>query len=37
MSNALFWAVIHRVVVVPRRRFGITYRSHLKWSIILTL
>jgi len=35
MRTALFWAIMHRVVVVPHRRFGTTYRSHLKWPIIL--
>ena len=30
MITALFWAITHRVVVMPYRRFGTTYRSHLQ-------
>jgi hypothetical protein len=26
LGNALFWAVTKRVVVIPNRRFGTTYR-----------
>jgi len=27
-ENAIFWGVTHRVVLIPYRRFGTTYRSH---------
>jgi len=27
LSTALFWAITQRVVVIPYRRFGVTYRS----------
>ena len=29
LRTALFWAVTQRVVVIPYRRFGTTYRSRL--------
>jgi len=35
VKTALFWTVTQRVVVIPYRRFGTTYRSHLQWSIFL--
>jgi len=28
MRTALFWVITQRVVVIPYRRFGTTYRSH---------
>jgi len=34
MRTAFFWAITQRVVVIPYRRFGITYRSHLQGSRI---
>ena len=30
LRSALFWVVTQRVVAVPYRRFGTTYRSHLQ-------
>jgi len=30
MRTALLWAIMQRVVVIPYRRFGTTYRSHLQ-------
>ena len=30
--TALFWTITQRVVVIPYRRFGTTYRSHLQES-----
>ena len=30
--TALFWVITQRVVVIPYRRFGTTYRSHLQGS-----
>jgi hypothetical protein len=35
MRTALFWAITLLVVVIPYRRFGRTYRSHLQGSRIL--
>ena len=32
MRTALFWAVTKREVVIPYRRFGTAYRSHLQGS-----
>jgi hypothetical protein len=32
MGTALFWAVKQRVVIIPYRRFGTTYGSHLQGS-----
>jgi len=32
MRSALFWAITQPVVVIPHRRFGTTYRSHLQGS-----
>jgi hypothetical protein len=32
MKIALFWALKQRIVVIPYRRFGTTYRSHLQCS-----
>ena len=34
MRTVLFWIIARRVVVIPYRRFGTTYRSHLKGSRI---
>jgi hypothetical protein len=34
LRTALYWAVTQRVVVIPYRRFGTTYRSHLQGSRI---
>jgi len=34
MRTALFWAITQCVVVIPSRRFGTTYRSHLQGSRI---
>jgi len=34
MRTAVFWVVTQRAVVIPYRRFGTTYRSHLKGSKI---
>jgi len=31
--TALFWAITQRVVAIPYRRFGTTYRSHLQGSV----
>ena len=36
MRTALFWALTQCVVVVPYRRFGTAFRSHLKGSRIAT-
>jgi len=34
MRDALFWVITQRVLVIPCRRFGTTYRSHLQgWRI----
>ena len=33
MRNALLWVITQRVVIISYRRFGTTYRSHLKGSI----
>ena len=30
MGTALFWVITQRVAVIPYRRFGTTYRSHLQ-------
>jgi len=30
MRTALFWAITSREMVIPYRRFGTTYRSHLQ-------
>jgi len=30
LRTAIFWAITQRAVVVPYRRLGTTYRSHLK-------
>ena len=30
VRTALFWTITQRVVVIPYRRFGTTYRSHLQ-------
>jgi hypothetical protein len=30
LRTALFWAITPRVVVITYRRFGTTYKSHLK-------
>jgi len=30
MRTALFWAITQRIVVIPYRRFGKNYRSHLQ-------
>jgi len=30
MRTALFWVITQRIVVIPYRRFGITYVSHLQ-------
>ena len=30
--TAVFCVITQRVVVIPYRRFGTTYRSHLQWS-----
>jgi len=35
MRTALFWVIAQRAVVIPYRRFGTTYRSHLQGSRIL--
>ena len=32
LRTALFWFIVQRVVVIPYRRFGTTYRSHLQES-----
>jgi len=32
MRIAFFWAITQRVVVIPCRRFGVNYRSHLQAS-----
>ena len=32
MRNPFFWVITQRVVVIPYRRFGITYKSHLLGS-----
>jgi hypothetical protein len=32
--TALFWAITQRVVLIPYRRFGTTYRAHLEGSRI---
>ena len=37
MRTALFWATTQREVVIPHRRFGTTYRSHLRGPIIQIL
>jgi len=37
MRTALFWAVTQRVVVIPFRRFGTTYRSRLRVSLAVFL
>jgi hypothetical protein len=29
MASALFWDITQRIVVIPYRRFGTTYRSYL--------
>jgi len=29
MKSELFWHITQRIVVIPYRRFGTTYRSHL--------
>jgi hypothetical protein len=34
LLTLLFWVVTQRVVVIPYRRFGTTYRSHLQFSRI---
>ena len=34
MRTALFWAITQRVVLIPYRRFGTTYQSHLQGSRI---
>jgi len=34
MRTALFWAITNRAVVIPYRRFGTTYPSHLQGSRI---
>jgi len=31
-SSALFWDIIQRTEVIPFRRFGTTYRSHIQAS-----
>ena len=36
IRTALFWTITQRVVVIPYRRFGTTYRSHLQASRIST-
>jgi hypothetical protein len=33
MRTALFWAITQRVVVIPYRRFGTTYLSHIQGSV----
>jgi len=37
MRTALFWVIMQRVVVIPYRCFGTTYRSHLQGSEILLI
>ena len=32
LRNALFWVITLRILVIPCRRFGTTYRSHLQRS-----
>jgi len=32
LRTALFWAISQRVVLIPYRRFGTNYRSHLQGS-----
>ena len=34
MGTALFWVITRRVVVIPYRRFGTSYRPHLQGSSI---
>jgi hypothetical protein len=34
VENSLFWDIAQRVAVIPYRRFGTTYRSHLQGSRI---
>jgi len=36
MKTVLTSAITHCVVVIPYRRFGTTYRSHLQWCKIWT-
>jgi len=35
MRNAIFRTITQRVVAIPYRRFGTTYRSHIRGSRIL--
>jgi hypothetical protein len=35
MRTVLFWAITLRIVVIPYRRFGTTYRSHLPLFAVL--
>jgi len=37
MRSALLWDITHRIVIIHYRRFGTTYRFHLKWSRSQTL
>jgi hypothetical protein len=37
MRCTLFWEIAQRIVVIPYRRFGTTYRSHLQGSRIIDL
>jgi hypothetical protein len=32
LKTAFFWAITQRLVLIPYRRFGVTYRSHLQGS-----
>jgi len=34
MGTVLFWAITQCVVVIPYRRFGTTFQSHLKESFL---
>ena len=34
LRTALYWAITQRLVVIPHRRFGTTYPSHLQGSRI---
>ena len=33
MRTVFFWAITQRVVVIPYRRFGTTYRTDLQGSV----
>jgi len=32
LKSAIFWIITQRIVVIPYRRFGTIYRSHLPGS-----